>query len=32
VSNSMEKKEPEEIVNHLKDSASQWVNGKYLSK
>ena len=26
--NSVGEKEPEEIVNHLKNSASQWVNGK----
>ncbi len=25
---SMAEKEPEEIINHLKKSASQWVNGK----
>jgi len=25
---SVGEKEPEEIVNHLKNSASQWVNGK----
>jgi len=24
---SVGEKEPEEIVNHLKNSASQWVNG-----
>ena len=25
---SVGEKEPEEIVDHLKNSASQWVNGK----